>query len=318
MMNRWLLMGGLSLLLVLLSAFPAAGPSREERTLSPAVPLPAETAPVEEAFRQDVQLWAEGQFDALWARGLLESRYQVSKEAFIRWMRQRTITPTCCWGQIRAATVHLRRPEDALVEATLGVDVKTLGTTVERTVLFHLRREEGEWRVALEDFMFKPGRCFRSGYHGCQQAIRIRRCAPQKFCPHALDVASSSGDNRQGQRVPSQRDALARGGRICLWALAFRSRLHPYRHWLPAHLRAAARPILGETSPETSIAVEPMASCRAAFLQYVLGKGRRVSQAYQLRPRPLRSVPEMDLHVGFASQENLDRQHLGLRPDMHR
>jgi hypothetical protein len=157
MMNRRLLMGVLSLLLVPLSALPAAGPRREERTLSPAVPLPAETAPVEEAFRQAVQLWAKGQFDALWARGLLESRYQVSKEAFIRWMRQRTITPTCCWGQIRAATVHLRHPEDALVEATLGVDVKTLGATVERTVLFHLRWEEGEWRVALEDFMFKPG-----------------------------------------------------------------------------------------------------------------------------------------------------------------
>jgi hypothetical protein len=157
MMNRWLLMGVLSLLLVPLSALTAAGPRREERTLSPAVPLPAETAPVEEAFRHAVQLWAKGQFDALWARGLLGSRYQVSKEAFIRWMRQRTIAPTCCWGQIRVATVHLRRPEDALVEATLGVDVKTLGATAERTVLFHLRWEEGEWRVALEDFMFKPG-----------------------------------------------------------------------------------------------------------------------------------------------------------------
>jgi hypothetical protein len=101
-----------------------------------------------------------------------------------------------------------------------------------------------------------------------QQAIRIRSCAPQKFHPHALDVASSSGDNKQEQRVASQRDALARGGRICLWALAFRSRLHPYRHWLPAPLLVAARLILGETS----IAVEPMESCRAAFIQYVLGK----------------------------------------------
>jgi hypothetical protein len=107
-----------------------------------------------------------------------------------------------------------------------------------------------------------------------QQAIRIRSCAPQKFHPRALDVASSSGDNKQEQRVASQRDALARGGRIRLWALAFRRRLHPYRHWLPAPLRVAAHPILGETSPETSIAVEPMAPCRAAFLQYVLGKGK--------------------------------------------
>lgn len=155
-MNRWPLTGILSLLLVILVVLPAAGARREERTLPPAVPLPAKTAPVEEIFRQAVQLWAKGQFEALWARGLLESRYHVSREAFIRWMRQRAITPTCCWGQIRAATVHLLSPEDALVEATLGVDVKTLGTTVERTMLFHLRLEEGEWRVALEDFMLKP------------------------------------------------------------------------------------------------------------------------------------------------------------------
>jgi hypothetical protein len=53
-------------------------------------------------------------------------------------------------------TVHLLSREDALVEATLGLDKKTLGATVERTQLFRLRREEGEWRVALEDFMFKP------------------------------------------------------------------------------------------------------------------------------------------------------------------
>ena len=81
----------------------------------------------------------------------------MSKDAFSQWMRQRVVTPTCCWGQIRAATVHLVSPEEALVEATLGVDVKTLGTTVERTVLFYLRRKEGEWRVALQDFMLKPG-----------------------------------------------------------------------------------------------------------------------------------------------------------------
>jgi hypothetical protein len=156
MMNRWLLTWILSLLLVTPAIVPAAGSHREERTLAPAVPLRAETAPVEEAFCQAVQLWVKGRFGALWARGLLERRYQVSKDAFIRWMWQRGVTPTCCWGQIREVTVHLLSREDALVEATLGIDKKTLGTTVERTLLFHLRREEGEWRVALEDFMFKP------------------------------------------------------------------------------------------------------------------------------------------------------------------
>ena len=47
-------------------------------------------------------------------------------------------------------------------------------------------------------------------------------------------------------------------------------------------------------------------------------KERRVSEAHQGSRAALRPVPEMDLHVRFAAQEDLDRQRLGLRPDMHR
>jgi hypothetical protein len=46
-------------------------------------------------------------------------------------------------------------------------------------------------------------------------------------------------------------------------------------------------------------------------------KERRVSQARQLGPGALRTVPEMDLHVRFAPQEDPYRQRLGLRPDIH-
>jgi hypothetical protein len=34
--------------------------------------------------------------------------------------------------------------------------VRTLGTTAVRSMLVYLRREEGGWRVALEDFMTTP------------------------------------------------------------------------------------------------------------------------------------------------------------------
>jgi hypothetical protein len=56
MLNRWLLASVLGVLLVTAAVLPAAGPRRGERTLPPAAPLPAETAPVEAAFRQAVQL----------------------------------------------------------------------------------------------------------------------------------------------------------------------------------------------------------------------------------------------------------------------
>ena len=72
-------------------------------------------------------------------------------------MRHRVLKPTCCWGQLRTVQVHLETTEEALVEAQVGGDVKTLGTTEVRSITVYLRREEGVWRVALEDFLTSPG-----------------------------------------------------------------------------------------------------------------------------------------------------------------
>jgi hypothetical protein len=116
----------------------------------------AEVWAVEAIFRGAIQLWADERFEALWEHGLLASRYRVSRESFVRGMRHRVVKPTCCWGQLHTVQVHLQTAEEALVEAQVGVDVKTLGTTVVRSMLVYLRREEGVWRVALEDFLTRP------------------------------------------------------------------------------------------------------------------------------------------------------------------
>jgi hypothetical protein len=123
---------------------------------SPPASWPAEVWPVETAFREAVQLWANEQFEALWEHGLRASRYRVSREVFVRGMRHRVVKPTCCWDQIHAVRVHLQATDQALVEAQIGVDVKTLGTTVRRSMIVYLRQEEGIWRVTLEDFLTKP------------------------------------------------------------------------------------------------------------------------------------------------------------------
>jgi hypothetical protein len=145
--------------LVVLTVLPAAWPIAgvgDSRAASPPPAQSAEIWAVEAAFREAFQLWADERFDAVWARGLLASRDRVSREAFVRGMRHRVIKPTCCWGQLRTVQVHLHTTEEALVEAQVGVDLKTLGTTVVRSLLVYLRREEGVWRVALEDFLTKP------------------------------------------------------------------------------------------------------------------------------------------------------------------
>jgi hypothetical protein len=128
----------------------------EIHAASPLAPRPADAWMVEPAFRQAIQLWADERLDALWEHSLLASRYRVSREAFVRWMCHRLVKPTCCWGQIRGVRVHLPAAEEALVEAQVGFNVKTLGTTVVRSLLVYLRRVEGEWRVTLEDLLTKP------------------------------------------------------------------------------------------------------------------------------------------------------------------
>jgi len=113
-------------------------------------------AAVEAAFKEAVRLWADERFEALWEQGLLRSRYLFPKEAFILRMRDRAVKPACCWRQVQEVTVHLRSSEEALVEAKMGFDSRTRGTSFDQTLTFYLRWEEGRWRVALEDFLFKP------------------------------------------------------------------------------------------------------------------------------------------------------------------
>ena len=117
---------------------------------------PAEVWPVEVTFRQAIQLWADERFEALWELGLRASRYRISREVFVRGMRHRVVKPTCCWDQIHGVRVHLQATDGALVEAEVGVDVKTLGTTVRRSMIVYLRQEEGVWRITLEDFLTRP------------------------------------------------------------------------------------------------------------------------------------------------------------------
>jgi hypothetical protein len=106
----------LRLWLVVWVAFGAGG----THAASPSPSRPTEVWPVETAFREAVQLWANERFEALWERGLRASRYRVSWEAFVRGMRHRVVKPTCCWDRIHAVRVHLHATDEAFVEAQIG------------------------------------------------------------------------------------------------------------------------------------------------------------------------------------------------------
>ena len=116
----------------------------------------AETEAIERAFREAVALWASERFEALWERADTATRKMVSKEEFVFRMRDRALRPACCFRQVQGLTVKVPDPTGRLRRGEDGFDSRTRGTTFDTTLTFYLRKEEGEWRVAVRDFLRLP------------------------------------------------------------------------------------------------------------------------------------------------------------------
>jgi hypothetical protein len=115
-----------------------------------------EAQAVERAFRETVELWATERFETLWERGDRFSRQAIPKEMFLFRMRDRALQPACCFRQIQEVKVSVLSSQDASVATTMGFDSKTRGNSFDAVLTFYLRKEEGEWRVTLEEFLSKP------------------------------------------------------------------------------------------------------------------------------------------------------------------
>jgi len=104
------------------------------------------------AFRGAVQLWAYEPFDPLWERGLRASRCRVSRGGVRPGDASPGGQPTRWWDRLHAVHVRSHVTDEALVEAELRIDLKTLGTTVVRRLLVALRRRMGSggscWRTS--------------------------------------------------------------------------------------------------------------------------------------------------------------------------
>ena len=111
---------------------------------------------IKDAFREAVSLWASERFETLWEQADAVTRQGVSKEQFIFKMRDRALRPACCFRQVQELTVTVQATESAFVKAKMGFDSRTRGTTFDTTLIFALRKEEGEWRVATRDFLRLP------------------------------------------------------------------------------------------------------------------------------------------------------------------
>jgi hypothetical protein len=143
-MRRTTLSALFSIVLILLSIFPAQGKSRS------AAGEPAATATEQEVlrdFEQILDLWRDGNYDLLFER---TGDGREGKESFARKLASAPRRPACCWEKMQQATVSLTGERAALVRARLGFEGNVSGTEfVTRGI--KLKKEQGVWTMSQSE-----------------------------------------------------------------------------------------------------------------------------------------------------------------------
>jgi hypothetical protein len=128
----------------------------------------------ENAFREAVVAWKEDRFEDLYDQGSRKSKQFVSKQEFVRLMKNSNIRLQCCWVTVQAVKGTAHSATDAYVTATLGYEIispseeSVAGSSAGRwtatssfkedTFLFY--SEEGSWRIDLSDVLAAGGYAF--------------------------------------------------------------------------------------------------------------------------------------------------------------
>ncbi|HWP34001.1 MAG TPA: hypothetical protein VNM66_00245, partial [Thermodesulfobacteriota bacterium] len=155
--GRWLVRLAAALLALLLLPAPAPA-GRGEAEAAGCEPEVAASA--EAAFREAIDLWKDGRYEALYERGYLEQQAALPVEDFVRLMRREDRKLQCCWLTLRQVRLLCDGPE-VWVRARIGYEVagylfdparqRWARDTAPRDVdeLWRLRWQAGAWRVDL-------------------------------------------------------------------------------------------------------------------------------------------------------------------------
>ncbi len=105
---------------------------------------------VEAAFRDAMAAWSYSEYWRLWAMGLSAQRFALKEGEFDAEMRKGRTRPQG-GNAVEAVRVVATSLDAATVHARIGLERGSVTTVVPRT--FTLRREDGAWRVNLNDFL---------------------------------------------------------------------------------------------------------------------------------------------------------------------
>ena len=121
-----------------------------------AAPLLAESSPamLEQSMSDTLDLWREGRYEQLFEH--LAHRGKVSKEQFVKKMRDTSIRPACCFQKLENFKVLNEKRTEATVYAKVGLE-GTPNISESSTREFKLTHEESVWKMQLADVLSIAG-----------------------------------------------------------------------------------------------------------------------------------------------------------------
>lgn len=110
----------------------------------------------EEALKEVISLWKDGKYEELYEYGYRTNQVSLSKENFIRRMKNRSWELSTAWETIRDVEADVVSPRSVYVRARLGFRRKTGGETKFVTETFQMTMEGDRWRTGLYKIISCP------------------------------------------------------------------------------------------------------------------------------------------------------------------
>lgn len=108
----------------------------------------------ERDFDNIIYHWKEERYDELYGFGTLSSHVRISKEGFIREMKQKKFKLMCCGDAAREIEVIYKSPTVVYVKAKMGYKSTTKEVFHHET--FRLVFEEGKWKTDIAQILRSP------------------------------------------------------------------------------------------------------------------------------------------------------------------
>jgi len=143
------------LAILLFLVFGLVNVTAAKREKTPSVDADETKRFAERDFDSIINLWRDEKYEELYGYGTLSSHVRISKEGFIRGMRQKKFKLMCCGYAAREINVIYKSPTVVYVKAKMGYE-NHLNKEAFRHETFRLVFEEGKWKTDITQILKSP------------------------------------------------------------------------------------------------------------------------------------------------------------------